>query len=154
MLFFSNLLVAVSATTSIVHARALVKERDTTSLGTFYAYASNISGLSLSYGDGIAYIGNVRPTDVSVATNVTFSEVNDQLIATSSDTTLTSNGTTPRLFIDQSVAAFVSAGFTTATNTSVTTTGFDMFGTLLVWASSAGELESKWYAAPTRQEGL
>lgn len=62
--------------------------------------------------------------------------------------------TTPRLFIDQSANAFVSAGFTTATNTSVTTMGFTMFGTLVVWESSAGDLESKWFATQTEEQGL
>ncbi|KAK4546389.1 hypothetical protein LTR36_002066 [Oleoguttula mirabilis] len=155
-MFLNNLLAALSAVASIVHARAVVAERDTTSIGELYGYATNISGLPLFYGDGVAYIGNVRPQNISFATNVTFAEVDEQLVASPTNLTLTTDGnwTTPRLFIDQTAGAFDSAGFTTSSNTTVTTTGFTLFGTLLVWESTAGLLESKWYATPTDQEGL
>jgi len=74
--------------------------------------------------------------------------------ATPTNSTLVANWTTPDLFIDQSAGAFVSAGFVSASNSSVTTTGFTMFGTLLTWEGTDGILESKWYAEPTGQLGL
>lgn len=76
MFFSSYLFAALSVTTSFVHARAVAEKRDTDTvvdIGTLYAYATNITGFRLFYGDDVAYIGidGVRPQHASVVTNVT-----------------------------------------------------------------------------------
>jgi len=70
-MLFTKLLAALSVTTCLVDARAVPTERTTTSVGSLYGYGTNITGLRLFYGDGIAFLGQSVPDGVSVATNVT-----------------------------------------------------------------------------------
>ncbi|KAF2765813.1 hypothetical protein EJ03DRAFT_279303, partial [Teratosphaeria nubilosa] len=119
-----------------------------------YAYGKG-GAMPLFYADGQAYLGWTPPAGAKEATNVTFVEDdNGDWIASPINTSFQTIWTTPRLFIDTTPGAFISAGFTEATNTSVTTTGFKMFGTLAMWKSNDGKLQSLWYAANTTQEGL
>jgi hypothetical protein len=92
--------------------------------------------------------------DVEHAANTeAVSMVDSQLTAYPNETSLQTSWTTTRLWIDDSDGAFISAGFTEASNTTATTTGFVMFGTTLMWEGDSG-IESKWFGAPTGQEGL
>ncbi|EME85940.1 uncharacterized protein MYCFIDRAFT_39676, partial [Pseudocercospora fijiensis CIRAD86] len=56
--------------------------------------------------------------------------------------------TTPKLAIDNSSGAFEAVKFSSVDNATLTTTGFDLWGTLLVWVSDSGEITAKWYADP------
>ena len=66
----------------------------------------------------------------------------------------TGNWTSPSLFIDNSDGAFSAAGFTSSVNSSITNTGFDLWGTLLVWISESGDIATKWYAEPVDSQNL
>lgn len=72
-------------------------------------------------------------------------------IATPSNGTLNGNASTARLYIDTSNGGFNTVGFTdsASSNSTATTSGFLIFGSLLMWKSSEGQVQSKWYASPT-----
>lgn len=70
-MLFSKLLLALCSTASALHARGIPHKRATSELGTFYAYGTNMSGVPIFYGDGLAYIGTGHPANITEATNVT-----------------------------------------------------------------------------------
>lgn len=166
MISFSTTLAALCAV-QLASARVVLHSRATTSVGTLYGYGANLTGLPLFYGDGIAYLGNQPPADVVTVTNLTCEPASvlflrfeliravsitsdGALVGKTLDRSLVQPVETD-LFIDQATGAFVSAGFTAPTNTSVTITGFELFGRLLVWQSSSGEIRSKWWDIFTKR---
>jgi len=44
--------------------------------------------------------------------------------------------------------------FTSSPSSSQTSTGFTWYGSLLFWKSTAGQLQSSFYAAPTSTDGI
>ena len=70
MVSASILLTALSAV-HLTTARAVLRERATTLVGTLYGYGANITGLPLFYGDGIAYLGDQPPVDIAAVSNMT-----------------------------------------------------------------------------------
>ncbi|KAF2160970.1 hypothetical protein M409DRAFT_59494 [Zasmidium cellare ATCC 36951] len=118
----------------------------------YYGYGSGIKGLPLLYADGVAYIGNLPPPDTVVATNVTLSQgVSDgSFTASPTNQSVSSSGnwTSPKLVINNNSGAFAAAEFEANPNTTVTSTGFDNWGTMLVWISDSGDITTKWYADP------
>ncbi|KAI5368126.1 hypothetical protein Slin15195_G032590 [Septoria linicola] len=114
-------------------------------------YGRGVAGLPLIYSDGAAYLGLEPPQNASIATNVTLTQdANDGSFAADpiNSTIPSSNWTSPKLAIDTSVGAFEPVSFSVGENASLTTTGFDMWGSLLVWISDSGVISTKWYASP------
>ena len=74
------------------------------------------------------------------------------------------------LSIDTSTGAFAAASFSAGDNATLTTTGFDLWGSLLIWVSDSGEaschvlrglravwltceqISTKWYATPVDEK--
>lgn len=77
---------------------------------------------------------------VTVAANTEGSSI------TASATTDTEGWDSPKLFINNSAGAFDEVGFAAKPDESVTSTGFRVFGSMLVWAESSGDVVTKWYA--------
>ncbi|WPH03580.1 Hypothetical protein R9X50_00646200 [Acrodontium crateriforme] len=138
---------AFVASAAIVRTRA---DDDTTELGSFYAYGQNLSGLPIFFNHAIAYIGYEASSNASTVANITFTEqsANSSLTVTPNNTVSLSAS---NFYINREAGAFSTAGFTNASTSSdsVTTTGFALYGSQLVWISDAGELEQKWWAVPT-----
>ncbi|KXT07208.1 hypothetical protein AC578_2454 [Pseudocercospora eumusae] len=132
----------------------------------FYGYGSGIPGYPVFYSDGAyseskesmmanapaggAYVGIAPPPNAGFSTNVTLSQNADDGSITASpiNSTTTGNWTTPKLAINNNSGAFESVKFSSGDNTTLTTTGFDLWGTLLVWVSDSGDIITKWYAEP------
>jgi len=71
-MFSRELLASLALSFGLTSARVANFTRATSSsLGQFYAYGTDIPGLPLFCGDGIAYIGTQSPPRVANATNVT-----------------------------------------------------------------------------------
>ncbi|EME47348.1 hypothetical protein DOTSEDRAFT_166318 [Dothistroma septosporum NZE10] len=124
----------------------------------FYGYGSGIKGLPLFYSDGTAYLGRSAPSHAAVATNITLVQnaSDKSFTANPTNTSITSAGnwTSPTLFVDNSEGAFAAAGFASVANSSITNTGFEVWGTLLVWISTSGDITTKWYAEPIDSQNL
>ncbi|KAF7190255.1 hypothetical protein HII31_08586, partial [Pseudocercospora fuligena] len=126
----------------------------------FYGYGSGVVGYPVFYSDGAypeskelhgsAYVGVAPPPNAGFSTNVTLSQNADDGSITASpiNNTTTGNWTTPKLAIDNNSGAFESVKFSSGDNATLTTTGFDLWGTLLVWVSESGDITTKWYADP------
>ncbi|KAF2231012.1 hypothetical protein EV356DRAFT_535836 [Viridothelium virens] len=134
-----------------------IEQRDALTIGRLYGYGTNIGGLPLFYGDGIAYLGKNAPSNVSLAMNVTFlhpSSSNMSVIADplNSNTTIL---TPPSLFINAAPNAVEPAGFITLDNTtnSTTETDFTIFGSALYFKNSSGPIQAQFYASPTDTDG-
>ncbi|KXT17462.1 hypothetical protein AC579_5710 [Pseudocercospora musae] len=117
----------------------------------FYGYGSGVLGYPLFYSDGSAYVGIAPPSNAAFSTNITLVSQNaddGSFTAYPVDNTTSSNWTTPKLAIDNNSGAFEPVKFSSGDNATLTTTGFDLWGTLLVWVSDSREITTKWYAEP------
>ncbi|KAL9084161.1 MAG: hypothetical protein Q9165_008209 [Trypethelium subeluteriae] len=134
-----------------------IDKRDALTIGRLYGYGTNISGLPLFYGDGVAYLGQNAPSSVSTAMNLTFlhpSTSNKSVIADPLDSN-TTDSTPPSLFINAVPNAVEPAGFITVDNTtnSTTETDFIIFGSALYFKNSSGPIQAQFYASPTDTDG-
>ncbi|KXT03249.1 hypothetical protein AC578_4789 [Pseudocercospora eumusae] len=142
MLCLSTQLVALAALAASVRSAVLTERQTTTAIvGSFYCY-----------GEETAYIGVLPPPQASLSTNVTFQDEAESSLTVTANSTEELPATT--FFINTSAGAFEAAGFVAPSNTTVTTSGFKVFGNQLVWITESGELEQLWWAEPTDVEGL
>ncbi|KAM0724315.1 hypothetical protein Q7P37_000197 [Cladosporium fusiforme] len=144
-------MISSSIVWSIALAAALVNAADeppsSTPLGSLYAYGTGIDGLPIIYSDGVAVLGWGVPSFADVATNVSFTQSNSSLTAQPNSTDLENEWSNSLLYIDTHPGGMSDVGFTTSSNTSYTTTGFDFWGRQLLWLGedeSAGVGRSFW----------
>ncbi|KAI5851627.1 hypothetical protein DFP73DRAFT_629058 [Morchella snyderi] len=146
----------------IVSAAAIgsVKRQTTDTTFGLYAYNKNITGLPVFYGDGIAYIGNVLPANLTnESVNVTFTpQTSDSTTWTASpNTTDVEWSTSPYLYINPASGAFDSVGFVNSTSdlpTGAVTSGFFFYGQSVMYQGSSGSMDAKFWAEPTSQKDL
>ncbi|GIZ38369.1 hypothetical protein CKM354_000178700 [Cercospora kikuchii] len=113
-----------------------------------WAYGVGIHGMPLFYSDGFAYLGHEAPADAQVSTNVSFTVSDDGSFTANPVNSTVTDWTSPKLTIDNNPGALSPVSFTSGDNSSLTTSGFDLWGTLLIWVSSEGAVDIKWYAEP------
>ncbi|OJD38658.1 cytochrome p450 protein [Diplodia corticola] len=125
-----------------------------------YAYGATpdagIGGVRLTYGDGTAFVGNRPPSNVSVASNITFSwDSSSGPIGISPNSSNVTFGQSQYFYINPNGSAFDSVQISdSAPSDSYTDTGFVFYGNWLFWKSDAGKLESKFYATPSDENGV
>jgi len=104
---------------------------------------------------GVAYIGLTAPENASVVSNVTFSESgSDSSAWVINSAPAATNITGLDFSIDPASDAFNSVQFTNSNSSSLTTSGFMFYGTLVFWVSSSGDWLSLFYATETGQDNL
>ncbi|OBT58233.1 hypothetical protein VE04_01301 [Pseudogymnoascus sp. 24MN13] len=123
---------------------------------SLYAYGRNISGLTVFYGDGLAYIGSTPLNGASVASNITFSTTDPASETATWNVTSTNAAfsTTPLLYIVPTDSAFTQVGFYGSSNNSSlptggVTTGFVLFGNYLSYIASDGTMQQQFWAQAT-----
>ncbi|KAH7031824.1 hypothetical protein B0J12DRAFT_312941 [Macrophomina phaseolina] len=148
------------ATSSIASAASLQpRAAEAIQNRMLYAYGAQpdagIGGVRLTYGDGTAFVGNRPPSNVSVASNITFSwDSSSQPIAISPNST-DANFASAYLYINPTDDAFDSVQLSsTAPSENYTDTGFVFYGNWLFWKSDSGALQSKFYATPSGEDGV
>ncbi|KFY37259.1 hypothetical protein V494_04840 [Pseudogymnoascus sp. VKM F-4513 (FW-928)] len=122
---------------------------------TLYAYGRNITGLTVFYADGLAYIGTTPPSGASVTSNITFS-TSDSTSETSTWNVTSTNSAfsiTPSLYIVPTDRTFEQVGFYSINNSSLptgaVTTGFVLFGNYLSYIASDGTMQQQFWAQAT-----
>lgn len=154
--------IVLLATSSFAAAASVPLEvrASTVSNSMLYAYGATpdagIGGVRLTYGDGTAFVGNNPPSNVSVASNITFSHDTTsgpvQISPNSSDVSFNS---TQYFFINTDDSAFDSVQISnSAPSDGYTDTGFVFYGNWLFWKSDSGDLQSKFYATPSGEDGV
>ncbi|PPJ59302.1 hypothetical protein CBER1_04227 [Cercospora berteroae] len=113
-----------------------------------WGYGFGIHGMPLYYSDGFAYLGHEAPANSLVSTNVSFAISDDGSFTANPVNSTLSDWTSPKLSIDNNPGAWSPVSFSSGENASLTTSGFDLWGTLLVWVSNEGAVDIKWYAEP------
>jgi len=104
---------------------------------------------------GVAYIGLTAPTNASIASNVTFSESGSDSSAWVIDSAPAATNITGLNFaIDPASDAFNSVQFANSNSSSLTTSGFMFYGSLVFWVSSSDDWLSLFYATETEQDNL
>ncbi|KFY13666.1 hypothetical protein V492_03118 [Pseudogymnoascus sp. VKM F-4246] len=144
---------ALLAITRVASSQAV----DPTSASNFtlYAYGRNITGLTVFYADGLAYIGTTPPSGASVTSNITFS-TSDSTSETSTWNVTSTNSAfsiTPSLYIVPTDRTFEQVGFYSSNNSSLptgaVTTGFVLFGNYLSYIASDGTMQQQFWAQAT-----
>ncbi|KFY81323.1 hypothetical protein V500_11531 [Pseudogymnoascus sp. VKM F-4518 (FW-2643)] len=127
---------------------------------TLYAYGRNITGLTVFYGDSLAYIGTTPPSGASVASNITFSTTDTTSETATWNITSTNSvfSTTPSLYIVPTNNTFSQVGFYNSSNNSSlptggVTTGFFLFGNYLSYIASDGTMQQQFWAQATDING-
>ncbi|WPA98206.1 uncharacterized protein RHO25_002818 [Cercospora beticola] len=128
---------ALGAVSALAHDTAL------------WGYGFGIHGMPLFYSDGFAYLGHEAPANALVSTNISLVTISGggSFTAKPVNSTL-SDWTSPKLSIDNNPGALSPVSFSSGENSSLTTSGFDLWGTLLIWVSNEGAVDIKWYAEP------
>ncbi|CRG86508.1 hypothetical protein PISL3812_03514 [Talaromyces islandicus] len=129
---------------------------------TLYAYGSNISGSEVFYCQGIAKIGAVSHAHSSNVSNVYFYEEHGTFIANPNVTS-----TTARIAASESNTSWAGLklyipntsgqplGFTAGNSSGEITTGdWHFYGEYAFIENSAGQLESRFFAQPTDNDGV
>ncbi|KAI5794995.1 hypothetical protein EDC01DRAFT_787847 [Geopyxis carbonaria] len=114
-----------------------------------YAYGTNISGLSIFYGDGLAYIGNMSPPTLDIATNVTFmpSPKNETIwAATPVNSSVAAKEWT--FYIDPPTGNIGFVNSTGGAPDGAITTGFGFYGHNAIHVDANGGVNTLFWAAP------
>ncbi|KAA8899146.1 hypothetical protein FN846DRAFT_1023349 [Sphaerosporella brunnea] len=158
MLFNLNTAVSLLALGAFASAATLEHKRDAATGTSLYAYGTNVSGINVFYGDGLAYTGTTIPDWINVASNVTF---NFDSTDTKVPWTITSNTSTAitgsQLYVIPTSGKFQQVGFVASNGTAPTgaaTSGFTWFGTMLAYSESSSNMEMKFWASPTNTSGV
>ncbi|GME25431.1 Cytochrome P450 [Neofusicoccum parvum] len=153
--------IVLLATSSIASAASLQSRASSAVDSTMlYAYGatpdSGIGGVRLTYGDGTAYVGNNPPSNVSVASNITFSwDSSSNPVSISPNSSNVTWSDSRYFYINPEDSAFDSVQISSeAPSENYTDTGFIFYGNWLFWKSSTGDLQSKFYATPSGEDGV
>lgn len=105
---------------------------------------------------GTAFVGNNPPSNVSVASNITFAwDSSSQPVAISPNSSNVTWSDSRYFYINPEDDAFDSVQISNSTpSDGYTDTGFIFYGNWLFWKSSSGEMQSKFYATPSDEEGV
>ncbi|KAH8585413.1 hypothetical protein B0O99DRAFT_679416 [Bisporella sp. PMI_857] len=156
MLFNFNTVASLLALFELTSAASLQYKREVIETA-LYAYGTNISGKSVIYADGLAYIGDTGPSFASVVSNVILSTDSTD---SSTPWTISSNTTSisgASMYIIPTSSSTEQVGFVTSNGTTPTgaaTTGFTWFGTTLAYITSDGNYEMKFWAVATNETDL
>ncbi|KAI9836050.1 MAG: hypothetical protein M1819_001661 [Sarea resinae] len=173
--YFSLLLTCSLFLTKLVSASSSLPPRaDDAASFSLYAYGSDIEGLPIFYGDGVAYTGYATPPNVSQALNVTCqhnvlsfssSSLTAPVAPAPNDSTAfqispnsSANWTSkPRLAINIAPDAFDPVKFLSPNATlsdDQIASGFRIYGKDLAYLnSSSGKLQEAFWASNTSQSG-
>lgn len=103
----------------------------------------------------MAYIGLAAPSNASIVSNVTFSESTSESSVWLIDSAPNATNVTGLAFgIDPATDAFNPVQYVNTNSSSLTTSGFQFYGTVVFWVSSSDDWQSLFYATPTGQDGL
>ncbi|KAF4310329.1 Cytochrome P450 [Botryosphaeria dothidea] len=147
------------ATSTIASAASLQPRAESISNRMLYAYGAQpdagIGGVRLTYGDGTAFVGNRPPSNVSVASNITFSWDSSSSPVSISPNSSNTNFTSGYFYINPTDSAFDSVQISSsAPSDNYTDTGFVFYGNWLFWKSDSGDLQSRFYATPSGEDGI
>ncbi|OJD30711.1 acyl-synthetase [Diplodia corticola] len=116
-----------------------------------YAYGSDIpEGLSVFIADGVAYAGTDVPADATSIANITLSTEDS---TSGTWTVTTDSGDSFAWGITNSGGDLETVGIVNSTTT-MTTSGFGLYGAWAYHLSDAGEIQMNYRAVPTGTEGL
>ncbi|KAL3424484.1 hypothetical protein PVAG01_03765 [Phlyctema vagabunda] len=130
--------------------------RETFTNITLYAYGTNISGLPILYGDGLAYIGAEESSNLSSLTWEISNTGTEPWNVTTSDGSNSNSSTAASFYIIDDGTSFAAAGFlsaNTTTTTNMSTTGFSMFGGQVIHIADS-MYEAQFWAQATAQDGV
>ncbi|KAI9688105.1 MAG: hypothetical protein M1822_001611 [Bathelium mastoideum] len=153
---FIPLVLFVGANAALANGAAVLRNRDTETVGQLFAYGADIEGLPVFYGDGVAYIGNSAPSGIDVARNVTFYHPSSSNMSLIADPTESVNAwPSPALYVNDAPDTFAPVGFidSESSKNATTETNFLIFGSVVSYEDSSGTLHSQFYATSTSVNG-